>query len=197
MFMLKKIKSQGFTIVEVLIATTIFSFAFGIITVGFIEIAQLYQQGVSIRTTQQSSKFILEEIVRTSRVASSIVTTPDSLLLRYPKPSSGDSDRLTAVTETLYCFDSNNNNLILRYNNPTADCSSLSVSDGENMLEGEVVLLDYSLGSLGLRSAKIEIVLGTGPDDLIEATNECKDEAGRQYCAVSTVYASVTARGGG
>ncbi len=62
----------GFTIIELLIAMTLFSSLLIVITAGFINILRLQTNTVASRNTQQAARYAIEEIVRTGRNSTAV-----------------------------------------------------------------------------------------------------------------------------
>lgn len=66
----------GFTIVELLMATAVFSIVLLIITTGIIKIGQSYYKGLIQNKTQETTRSISEDISRTIQLASGQKVTP-------------------------------------------------------------------------------------------------------------------------
>ncbi len=74
----KEISNQsGFTIVELLMATAVFSIVLLIVTTGIVKIGQSYYKGLIQNKTQESTRNISEDITRTIQLASGQKITPD------------------------------------------------------------------------------------------------------------------------
>lgn len=67
-----KIKNQGFTILELLIATTIFSVILLIVTTGIIRIGNIYYKGITTSRTQESIRNISNELTSSIQFAKGI-----------------------------------------------------------------------------------------------------------------------------
>ena len=55
---------SGFTLIELILATAIFSFFLIIALAGYLNVVRLYQNGIASRSTQHNSRFGMEEMVR-------------------------------------------------------------------------------------------------------------------------------------
>lgn len=71
---MKPIQQDGFTIVELVIAMTVFSAILLLVTAGLIDVMKIYRNGVARRSTQQAARVAMEDIVRTAREAYEVVT---------------------------------------------------------------------------------------------------------------------------
>lgn len=195
-------EQKGFTIIEVLIATTIFSYAFIIIALGFVEINKMYRQGISIRRVQQSSRFIVDDILRAARPATLIVdaydpvtTNPNGIIMQYSTEEETKKYCIHQVTDD----EGKSRNSLYKYTAPDNNtCPTTIMPKAENMMERGVYLLDtYTLTSIeGGQSAKIELELATGSTELLEPSGCQNNIAGRQFCGVSRLSTTVSARGG-
>ena len=74
---------QGFTIIELLVATAVFSIVMMIITAGILQISRMYYQGVLQTRTQVTARSIVEEVGESIRYATgaylqgTVVTGPN------------------------------------------------------------------------------------------------------------------------
>ena len=62
-----KKNQQGFTILELLIASTVFSVILLVATAGIIQIGNLYYKGITASKTQETARAIMEEVSRTAQ----------------------------------------------------------------------------------------------------------------------------------
>ena len=67
-------KQQGFTIIELLVATTVFSLVLLMAVAGVLQITQSYYQGVTRARTQNTAREVLEDLTETMRFASGVYT---------------------------------------------------------------------------------------------------------------------------
>lgn len=65
-------KQRGFTLVELLIATTFFTFILLLITAGFIQVSRTYQSGVITKNAQNTARVVFEQLARDSRSGTDI-----------------------------------------------------------------------------------------------------------------------------
>lgn len=70
-------KSQtGFTIIELMIATTVFSVVLLVVSFGIINIARQYYRSITIARTQETARSIVEEISRSAQFLNSLSIRP-------------------------------------------------------------------------------------------------------------------------
>jgi prepilin-type N-terminal cleavage/methylation domain-containing protein len=67
-------KSDGFTMIELLVAMAVFSFMLLIIVVGFINIVRLHNQALASNTSQDNARTAMDELVRAVRDSAGVVT---------------------------------------------------------------------------------------------------------------------------
>ncbi len=83
--------SRGFTLVELLVAMTVFSFMLLIITVGFINIVHIHNQAVAANNAEDNGRTALDEVVRAIRNSSgmSSIANGPNVTLCLEKPDGG------------------------------------------------------------------------------------------------------------
>ncbi len=65
-------QGAGFTLVELLIATTFFTFILLFITAGFIQVSRTYQSGVITKNAQNTARVVFEQLARDARSGTDI-----------------------------------------------------------------------------------------------------------------------------
>ncbi len=80
---------RGFSLVELLLAMTIFSFGLLIITYGIISLIKIYSNGVADRSTQNAARVAINRIVQVGRQASSFAynTAGGAICVSGPSPT--------------------------------------------------------------------------------------------------------------
>lgn len=205
-------KQQGFTIMELLIATTVFSTMMLLATAGIVQIGRVYYKGITSSRTQETARAIVNDI---------------SGVLQL----SGDAD-ITRVGTSAYCVGTTRYtyvlNRILGDTGPDgsphvlwvdkirqgAACTALDLSsptppedgntdrslDGlafrKELLARNMRLTQFSIAQASgtsLRSVSVRVLYG--PLDLSPDNATCSTIAqGGQFCAVSTLSTSVKPR---
>ena len=73
-----KDKQSGFTIIELLVATTVFSLILVVALAGVLRVTQLYYKGITAARTQEVSRTLLDEISESIKFSNSIISLPDN-----------------------------------------------------------------------------------------------------------------------
>ncbi|HSX31885.1 MAG TPA: prepilin-type N-terminal cleavage/methylation domain-containing protein, partial [Candidatus Saccharimonadales bacterium] len=71
---LKPRRQQGFTIIELLIATLIFSMVLLLVTVGIMQVTRVYYKGVTESNTQNAARSIVDSISQAIQFDGGLVT---------------------------------------------------------------------------------------------------------------------------
>lgn len=213
-------KNAGFTVVELMVATVVFSSMLLLVTFGLIQITRIYYKGITTSRTQQTARSIMDEISQAIQFSGEEVALPAS-----SHPESTD------VTHYHFCTGSNRytfvqgrqlidndipndathetNHVIVRDARTPGSCSTPT-----NALKINPNLTGYTnpteLLGPGMRLAKLEItepspdlyhidlrVIHGDSDLLLDPTGEdarCKSAAGSQFCAVSNLETTVQRR---
>lgn len=211
---------KGFTIVELLLSSSFFSFVMLFVIFGFIQINRAYIRGNTVKLVQNSGRVVLESIVRDMRqtTVSNITTidtdvTPNRLCLgggiRY---AWNEFEPITPVpvpplppgafsTEV----DGGGNVLTLQKSTDGAACSDpLPGNDTSVLPQGLVIQalnvdrIEATTGGADTNSYAIRLVLSTEDSSgtlPVQGTNaECIVGKGSQYCDVAVFETVVTVR---
>lgn len=213
----KQVGQKGFTIVELLIASAVFSVILLICTVGIIQIGRTYHKGIISGQTQEAARSIMEEITRTIQFnggAIGLITNPGSTDPADPSYLCIGSKRFAFV---------NNRQLVISGTPETDQSRHVLVVDNRSC-GGEAQRLDNSDGSLlsgskelmpaNMRLTKLEVsplgnelykvtirVISGHRDVLVDADtstvgpDQCvASTAGGQFCAISELTTTVQKR---
>jgi type II secretory pathway pseudopilin PulG len=211
----------GFTIVELMIATLIFSLVLIIITIGVIRFSSDYYRGVYTTATQSTTRSISDNIEQTIQFGTAPVT--DSVL----NPSGqgyfcagGYTYAYSLGVQYLGAAPTLTNAGLYKMPMTTQVCTAPpSLSNGEELLDARMRLTYLSVvkGSNNLVNISIKVIYGD--NDLIcvpsipsiacnttsTATNaqlvqkidaQCKSQKGSEYCATSSLTVTVQKRVG-
>lgn len=88
--------SQGFTIVELMISTVIFSLIMVICLTGLVQISRAYYKGITLSRTQEAGRNIMDEISQTIQLSGSAVSSLPPLLVG-PNIPEGNLKNATGV----------------------------------------------------------------------------------------------------
>lgn len=209
--------TAGFTIIELLVATLVFSMVLLLIAVGVLQFNHAYYSGVTQTNTQDTARAILEDVSQAIQFSGGMITSPIRSTGTGYYTVSGfciGNERYSyvlgwqlegAVNTTLH----QTNYGLLKDNN--GDCSGKSAQDFSRprslagnsieMLRPHMRLTKLSVtplsGSAGLYQVDVRVVYG---DDALlsspvtSANTVCMNGSGSQFCSVSELSTVVQMR---
>lgn len=201
------VKQKGFTIIELMVATAVFSSVLLLCTTGLIQIGRTYYKGLISSQTQNTSRSIIDfltQAIQTSTTAAATYTPGTG----YPYVCIGDTritysldkklvDSSPGSSETLHAMVAD---IAPSCGALTAgqDLSAASVSAGSiELLNANTRITEFKIEPLAgtsLSQVTVRIVYGD-----IEAydsgTNQCfSNKQGGQFCATSRLVTTVQRR---
>lgn len=185
-----KANEKGFTLIELMLAMTFFSFILLFVTTGFIIVNRAYNKGLTVKLVQDEGRGLIEELTREIRTAG------DSGV------NVGTSDCIS-VNGTMYYLNKPINTdppyrLYKLQTGITCDTYDPVQTDGEDVLEERVGVQYIEASDIsGTGVYSIKIVLSTMEEDLIVTTGqdaECTTGSGSQYCDIVTMTTVVSTR---
>lgn len=195
---------KGFTIIELLIATLVFSSVLLLITFGIIQITRTYYKGVTSTKTQQTARAVIDEISQSIQFAGGTVTPSPA-----PAPS---SSQVFCLNTKRYSYilgrkltDGSNHVLVA----DTPPCTSSSTA--QDMNSASLTPDSRELLAPNMRLSKLDVIevdpnlwqitvkVVYGEDDLLndpaQPNANCKNiSVGGQFCAVSELSTVVQKR---
>ena len=199
---------HGFTLVELMIATAVFSVILLLCTSGLIQIGRFYYKGITQSRTQEVARLVIDDISRSIQFGGGTFTPPVTA-----SPGTGTLDRF-CIGNKRYSFlirrqisDSPTGNQ--RRNALVVDESASCTAQDLNPYTPSLSAGSRELLSPGMRLAKLEIAnppgtnlytitvrIISGDDDLLEPSLEnCTNaRAGGQFCAVSELSTVIKKR---
>jgi prepilin-type N-terminal cleavage/methylation domain-containing protein len=206
--MIKKLKKtgqdqQGFTIVELLVSSLIFSLILLVVTVGIIQISRVYYKGITESTTQNTARSIVDTVSQAIQFNGGAVSTTLS-----PAPGTWSS----------FCVGSQQFSYRLGYQlvegapsgnqtnkallqTPLAGCSGnpAAATTGRELLGTKMRISKLTVASAGTNMYRVSIRIAYGDDDLLDnptsTTASCKGAtAGSQFCSISELTTTVVKR---
>jgi prepilin-type N-terminal cleavage/methylation domain-containing protein len=199
---------QGFTLVELMIATTVFSIVLLLATTGIINIGKLYYKGISTARTQDTTRLVINEVSRSVQ-----------LTKRELKSGSAGQHQAKCMGKDRYTYRINvkvaDGNHALWYDEITegAECvpADPDASNGRELLGSNMRLIDFSIKDNPADRTRVEIKVGIayGDNDLLTtysddgetyigptpAAAQCKPtNSGGSFCAVSSLETFVKRR---
>jgi prepilin-type N-terminal cleavage/methylation domain-containing protein len=197
----------GFTIVELLVALTVFSVVLVVVTASIIQISRVYYKGVTEANVQATARTIMDTVSQAIQFEGGTVT--DTVAAPSPgtsydfcinneeysyRPGYQLKDGTLSANQTHHA-------LIVR---TVAGCSSptgqnLSGSPtGRELLAPNMRLANMVVKNVGPDLYQVQVRVVYGDDDLLNTptstTASCKGVVGRQFCAVSELSTVVVSR---
>lgn len=196
---------RGFTIIELMIATVVFSLVVLVITVAVMQFSRQYYRGVVASSTQGTARSIIDDVTRSIqfnkegiyelREGSVIKGYCVGGVKRYSfEPfQQALGNRHSLVTDTV--------NAGCSTSTPPLDISAinapLSTPNAREMVGERMRIAKFNITSSGgLYVVTVKVVYGDN-DLLTSTTNadmQCKTGAGSQFCAVSELTTTVKKR---
>lgn len=192
-------QQSGYTIIELMIATTVFAVVLTIIIAGVMFFSRSYYRGVNESQTQNVVRSIADTVTQAIQFNSGTVVLPDN--------SNAPGVYSFCVGSTIFVYDvgakynKSDSNSVGMYSQPVSNgCVVPAQADAE----GRQQLLNNGMRvtylSLNQSGSTYDLVLRVayGDDDLLTANSgeavSCKSDAGSEFCAVSGVMTSVGKR---
>lgn len=204
----------GFTLVEMVLAAAIFSFALLILTSGMLRLFNIYQNGMAVRATQQAARYAVDQMTRDIQASSSMVSGGATRLCVYFEDvtQSGNGNGIVyymsdnAGTEQTTSVNGTNveprqlRRAVLT-NVPITTCPAASTAtQAASVTSQDASVLSLGIGAAPAANPKLATVTlrlaASNSLDLVDATLNCKNEEGQQYCSVTEVVTSAATGGG-
>lgn len=211
-------RQNGYTFVELVIAIAILGLFLTVVTSSVLRLVNIYQSGVGIRNTQQTTRYIGDEITRASRQAAAFAIRDNT---RAVQTSTGDvvspQDTLCSYTSTtsnqgtiFYVTQeagTNRFSLFRAAPNPAAapgTCDPGQLDPGvqpQRMNSPEVSIarfdvqsahpsmIDYELSAIAVSAVEISDIRAGGLEGI-----ECIPQIGSQFCAITHAETSLAIR---
>lgn len=187
----------GYTIVELLFATTIFSFVLLTFAAGFIQISRLYYRSVITSRTQDVARSVIDDVSRSIQFNPGVISwggdplEPEAFCIGGVRYSVQLGEPITDAGDWALVRDSGASTDCTQLVDPSAGVELL----GQNMRVHQ--LLVEQVGSSRAYNISVKIIYGD--DDLIEDSDPdnpaCRGlRIGGQFCAVSELETTVTRR---
>jgi len=206
-----KSQQRGFTIVELLIATLVFSVVLVLVTMGILQVTRVYYKGVTESNTQNAARNIMDTIAQAIQFNGGIVTET--------------TDTPTAGTSYAFCVGNEQFSYMLGYQlsdtlpllanqtqhalvvaSAVAGCSGAPAQNlaggainGHELLSPHMRLANLEVNNVGTNLYEIHVTVAYGDDDLLNNPTDpaasCRGiTAGTQFCSVSDLTTTVLKR---
>lgn len=201
--------SRGFTLVELMIATTVFSVVLLIVSVGLIQIGRAYYKNITSSRTQEAARSVIDDISGSSqlsesppRISGDGVATPGAVCLGTDRYTYRIDDPISAPGEHALYADKIS---------ASAECTPVNLAsppEGRELLSENMRLLHFSVTPMG-GLTNVHIKVGYGDSDLLTHYHEngtrnlavspsdaqCRSSSqGGTFCAVSELETIVKRR---
>lgn len=216
-------KQTGFTVVELMIATVVFSSVLLLVTFGLIQVTRIYYKGITTSRTQQTARAIMDEISQAIQFSGEAVALPVSV---ENLGGSGVTHSYFCTGSSRYTFiqgkklvdsstpsEANNetSHALVRDERLTGSCSeptdslydNLNLNGYEGSFPTELLAPNMRLSNLEITNPspdlyRIDLRIAYGDSDLLNDPTgtdaTCKSSTGGQFCAVSHLVTTVQRR---
>jgi prepilin-type N-terminal cleavage/methylation domain-containing protein len=186
-------RQHGFTIVELMIATTVFSTVLLLCAVGLVSVGRMYQKGSTARVTQESARSIMDQLQNDFELSGGYY---------QPLARNGSVDGF-CIGDNMYSYQEHVVGA-LKVSKPAGGCAGAQpdLSLGRELLGRNMQLgqLDVSPAHTGtpVRAVTIRLKVVYGDSDLLVNRNtpevNCRGGFGQEYCAVAALETYATRR---
>lgn len=175
------LSSDGFTIVELMVATTVFSIILLLCTYGVLQVSRSYYKGVTLVRTQNTTRAIMDEVSNTFRFggASDFQEDPGTKYCLGKKRFTYQLNKMRNDTSGVI-FQSSG--------------SGCETADGEERIEPRMRLQEFSISKVAEKTYEIKVEVASGDDEMLDDDGECIAGAGSEFCAVSRLETIVKQR---
>ena len=197
---------SGFTILELMIATMVFSTILLLCTFGIIQIGNTYYRGGALVRTQNANRKVIDAltsaiqyggsgIVPTKPVGDSLVTIPVSTTVADRHVVCIGNLRIR-FQATKYVGSASDDWSILVDDQGASNCNAdLARGSGKELLGKGMRITELDIKRSTDSNYSIKLAIAYGTNDLIDSsTGLCKPGAGNQFCATSVFETTVQRR---
>lgn len=207
-YLRRQLDQRGFTLVELLVATTVFSLILLVATTGIVQLGRLYYRGITDSKTQEVTRAVFEDISRSVQFAKGQRRDVPAALLPagVTQFCIGDTRYSYSINEKV--TSSSSTGLRATRISPTDNC--LGAVAGQQMLDQNMRLLDLRVAPIGSSSGyDVLVKVAYGDNDLLNLyqddgstrtavsidAGQCKSgTAGSSFCAVAQLNTIIKKR---
>jgi prepilin-type N-terminal cleavage/methylation domain-containing protein len=212
----KKLSARGFTVLELLIATLVFSVILVVITAGVMSFTRQYYKGVVASKTQSTARAIMSEVTQSLQFGRTITTgltngsvkgfCVDNKLFSYVPGQQVEVNPVSAKHQGYHglVVDGSAGTCSISSASQLSLPNSTALTDPANqreLLSDHMRISDLSVNPVpGIPGAyKVSVRVIYGDDDLLSSTTawdtaRCKGSTGSQFCSVSELTTTVQKR---
>lgn len=196
MIMNNQSKRAGFTLVELMIAMSLFSFILLFAVNAFIQINKIYVKGITTKRMNNQADAIVGDITRSFMQEKGISLYCDSNLcnndtISTPAGSSSAYKICFNNSDTVYEWQANTAGKFKRY--LSKKCSADDVRLPVNLIDNKTIVRALDVTPVAsvddMRAYKVDLVLSTQRADQLEGdgvNTKCKSQISDQFCAVTS-----------
>jgi len=203
----------GFTIVELMIATSVFSVILLLITFGLIQVGRTYYKGITLTKTQNAARTIMDIISQDIQFSGGSINVPVSYPLPYPDLHASDlyaicigehrysvklDKQIPKETPQALNVDKYSScNTALPLNLIPGSGESCNLPDCRELLDANMRIAKFSVvpdaTNTGLYNINLTVIYGD--TDLLEDNHQsCKLQTGAEFCAAVSISTTVQKR---
>lgn len=179
--------NDGFTMIELLVSMTVFSFMLLIIASGVINIVRLQNQSLASNTAQDSARSAMDELVQAVRDSTGVVT---------PVFGAGASSTLcvandSGVQQEYYV----NANVLYRSDDCTANTNTVALTNTQ--VEVSNFKSTVQTGGTGITEQEVQMTLTIASDNGTAnstGTSCLNNDVDRQFCSIVTLTSGAVPR---
>ncbi len=201
-------KQNGFTLVELLIATSIFAIMMLIATSAILHIGKIYYKGAVVSRTQDTSRAIIEDISRNIQTGGNktITSAPGAVCVGYVRYSfvlntqltlsgplgAGQARHVLWVDRILDTVPCQTANMV----NPATDANRNTSFTGRELIGANMRLTNFDVAPppTSARPVRLFVKIVYGDFDLSPGNTCISSRFGGQFCATSEITTFVKSR---
>lgn len=194
----------GFTIVELMIATLVFSVVLLLVTTGIIQVGHTYYKGINEANTQDTARTVMETIGEAIQFSGGAVGQTDAteqagVLKAFCVGDTQFSYRLGTQLVTGTPGSGQTNSVLRKNTVSNCNASSPALSTGQELLSPKMRLSELSVTPVpGGTAFTIRVKVVYGDADLLNnptsSAASCKGSEGSQFCSTSDISTTVYKR---
>lgn len=189
--------NRGFTLLELLISTTVFSVILLLCTFGLVQVGRNYYRGNTITRTQNTARSVMSTLTQSIQYSGSdpVVTTLPPGGVNPPANGSFCIGSLRYEYKLNTKVEDTPGSYALRTSkiDNTDNCNTSSSSAQSELLGRGMSLRQFSIINNG-PDYTISLLIAYADDDLLTPDGLCKGGAGSQFCATSALTTTVHRR---
>lgn len=208
-------RSDGFTIVELMIATAVLATMLVMVTVLMINVGNLYYKGINQARVQGSVRNVVDEVAQQLQLSNSFAPAPPDVGLPNQQAYCIGTVRFTFITNVQIGHP--NPHILWRDNNPSpGSCSMVNLMDanlettdqanhGTELIPPNSTLTAFCIGTLAgatctpdtVSPYTVSVGVAYGDHDLLNLNginSVCRGDKGNQFCATANLSTVATQR---